>query len=104
MNDKQKAVEMRQKCMETYSETDGREEKRGRKRKDNGELLSYLKRKSEMDQELRLRQLELKEKEQAMHEKSQEMMQTMITNNNEFQKNMLQCFSTIVSKLNRNEP
>ena len=104
--DRQNAEEMRQRSMETVGETSVRDQdddgRQGRKRKLNSsEMVSFFKAKAEKDHELKLRELELREREHKanveLQTENMKMMKNMIEANNAFQKTMMDCFQQYIS-------
>ena len=104
--DRQNAEEIRLRSMETVGETSVRDQddegRQGRKRKLNSsEMVSFFKAKAEKDHELKLR--ELREREHKanveLQTENMKMMKNMIEANNAFQKTMMDCFQSFITKM-----
>ena len=100
--DKHKAEEIRQKAMESYGQTKTRltsdethAEPKKKKRRGGNDSIEFLREKSEQELEVRKKELELKEREQArLFENQREMMQMM----QQQQHNMMELLSKLVNK------
>ena len=99
---KHKAQEIRKKAMESYGQTKSRiardeapMEPKKKKRRGGNDSIEFLREKSQLELEIRKRELELKEKETARSfEQQREMMQLM----QQQQQNMMELLSKLVNK------
>nr|XP_058972959.1 uncharacterized protein LOC131799266 [Pocillopora verrucosa] len=98
---KHKAQEIRKKAMESYGQTKSRivgdeapMEPKEKKRRGGNDSIDFLREKSQLELEIRKRELELKEKETAPLFEQQKMMQLM----QQQQQNMVELLSKLVNK------